>query len=728
MKSFPDLYYVIKDNPYMKKFNKYGNSSFWMDKFDNDIDYELLSEKEKGTKDLYKLAAKKRAISNFVSIVTSKRIPVKFAVSGDSYTNGETVVISSKIDNPSDFDTTVGLALHEGSHIKLSDFQFLMNLDTHIRALPNYYELEEIANRCKGIHIPSILKDVLNWVEDRRIDNFVYKSAPGYREYYISLYDTYFNDPIIDKALKSDEYTDETIESYMFRLINLHSKFTSLNALKGLREIYSITDLQNISRLKSTEDAFMVAADIFTVIMKAIDLNPENHKQKESGQPQPGEGEPTNGEGGEGEGEGSGQSNDSESQSEESNQSNGNSPMSGDMDDENEGGGMDTDMEAEGKDGKESDSSKSSNKVSNSSFSGKQKKMLDKKIEKQKDFIRGNIKKTKITKSNARTVEVIETSDAEIKNVGSEFISNGNSNRRVDCILVKKMTGELMADSSFPLTNMAYDFTVKKSKLYPNCENAVLEGIKLGTILGKKLQTRSESRDTVFNRQLIGKIDKRMISALGFGNEHVFYTKETDKYNKANLHISIDASGSMGGTKWEKTMINVVALAKAVDMISNLDIQITFRTTSNDIPYVVVAYDSRKDKFVKVKSLFKYLRPGGTTPEGLCFEALMKYMVESNSNVDSYFVNISDGEPYFYNKDIDYTGTNAARHTRKMVEKINGLGIKMLSYFVTDEYVINPQSYNGRIFTECYGKASNFINVTNVMDVSKTMNRLFLQK
>jgi hypothetical protein len=290
------------------------------------------------------------------------------------------------------------------------------------------------------------------------------------------------------------------------------------------------------------------------------------------------------------------------------------------------------------------------------------------------------------------------------------------------------MTGELMADSSFPLTNMAYDFSVKKTKLYPNCEKAVLEGIKLGTILGKKLQTRSESRDTVFNRQLIGKIDKRMISALGFGNEHVFYTKETDKYNKANLHISIDASGSMGGTKWEKTMINVVALAKAVDMINNLDIQITFRTTSNDIPYVVVAYDSRKDKFVKVKSLFKYLRPGGTTPEGLCFEALMKYMVESNSNVDSYFVNISDGEPYFYNKDIDYVGTNAARHTRKMVEKINGLGIKVLSYFVTDQSYIDPQSSNGRIFTECYGKASNFINVTNVMDVSKTMNRLFLQK
>jgi len=712
----------------MKSFNKYGNSSFWMDKFDNDIDYELLSEKEKGTKDLYKLAAKKRAISNFVSIVTSKQIPVKFATNGESYTDGDTVTISSKIENPSDFDTTVGLALHEGSHIKLSDFNFLRELDKHIRILPNYARLTEIANRCKGIHIYSVLKDVLNWVEDRRIDNFVYKSAPGYRDYYISLYDTYFNDKIIDKALASDEYTEETIEAYMFRLINLHSKFAKLNSLKGLREIYSITDLQNISRLKSTNDAFNVAADIFTVIMEAIDLNPDNHKPNVPNQQiQNGEGE--SGEGGESQAGESGGGESGGDDEENSSNSNGNSPMSGDMgDDESDGGGMDSDSDMDGDNGKESNSSSTKSSKSENGFSDKQKKVLDKKIQKQKDFIRGNIKKAKLTKSNARTVEVINTSDAEIKSVGSEYNYRGNSNRRVDCIFVKKMTKELMADGSFPLSYAGWNSTTKTVALHPQCEASVIEGIRLGTILGKKLQTRSESRDTVFNRQLVGKIDKRMISALGFGNEHVFYTKETDKYNKANLHISIDASGSMGGSKWAKTMVNVVALAKAVDMIPNLDIQISFRTTSNEVPYVVVAYDSRKDKFIKVKTLFQYLRPGGTTPEGLCFEALMKYMVEANSNMDSYFVNISDGEPYFYNRDIEYVGTEAARHTRKMVDKIKGLGVKILSYYVTDLSFIDPQSSSGRIFTECYGTASNFINVTNVNDVSKTMNRLFLQK
>ena len=71
----------------------------------------------------------------------------------------------------------------------------------------------------------------------------------------------------------------------------------------------------------------------------------------------------------------------------------------------------------------------------------------------------------------------------------------------------------------------------------------------------------------------------------------------------------------MGGEKWEKTMTNVVALCKAVDMISNLNVQVTFRCTSENKPYIVMAYDSRVDKFSKVKQMFPGLTPRGTTPE-----------------------------------------------------------------------------------------------------------------
>ena len=103
--------------------SKYGNSSYWLSDWeDEDIVVDTMNDVEKKSHDLYKLSASKRAISNFVNIVTNDQISVKFNQRGDSYTDGKSVVIGSNIIEPKDFDIAVGLALHEGSHIKLSDF------------------------------------------------------------------------------------------------------------------------------------------------------------------------------------------------------------------------------------------------------------------------------------------------------------------------------------------------------------------------------------------------------------------------------------------------------------------------------------------------------------------------------------------------------------------------------------------------------------------------------
>jgi hypothetical protein len=205
----------------------------------------------------------------------------------------------------------------------------------------------------------------------------------------------------------------------------------------------------------------------------------------------------------------------------------------------------------------------------------------------------------------------------------------------------------------------------------------------------------------------------------------VFQYLETDSYSKANLHVSLDASGSMSGIKWKQTLTNVTALCKAVDMISNLSIQVSIRTTDlNDKPYVVIAYDSRVDKFSKVKKFFPGLNATGTTPEGLCFEAIMKELVPATNDMDSYFLNISDGEPYFAGKNFQYNGEPAFNHTSKMVKQIEGMGIKTLSYFV-QEYATGDVS---RGFRKMYGKGAHAIDVTNVSQITKTMNNLFLSK
>ena len=230
---------ALREKYSIGSINKKNNySSFWLDNgwdnnssiFDEDLPVK------KGV-DLVALASYRRAISNFVSIVTGESdIKVTFETSGDSYTDGKEVTISSKLDDKL-FDSTVGLALHEGSHIKLSDFDFLKQLHNNIPK--EYIKRGEVFGWGEYDTISKI-KDLLNYVEDRRIDYFVFSNSPGYKGYYHSMYDKYFHAKVIDKALKTDEYTSLDWDSYIFRILNLTNKNSNLDALPGLREIRNL--------------------------------------------------------------------------------------------------------------------------------------------------------------------------------------------------------------------------------------------------------------------------------------------------------------------------------------------------------------------------------------------------------------------------------------------------------------------------------------------------------
>ncbi len=684
--------------------NKYNNSSYWLQDWDDDdILTDSMNDVEKKSHDLYKLASSKKAIANFVNIVTNDSINVKFNTRGNSYTDGKSVVIGANIVEPKDFDVAVGLALHEGSHIKLSDFELLNDL---YNLIPTHITEGAIK---KGItNSQSIIKDLWNYVEDRRIDQFVFNSAPGYRDYYRKMYDKYFNDKLIDKALLSDEYTDENIESYMFRIINLHNKNTNLSKLKGLKQIYKLVGLNKISRLSDSKETLEVAMDMFKVIMANLNQPKIDDSEYESQTETPGSS-----------GDGSSDEGMSDEDFNELLKELGESPIGGGTDDTPTGGNsMSVDNVPDGMGGEETkDDSKSTSSVQ---LTDRQKDLLKKKIEKQKKFMDGEISKKTVSKKNQETIEAIQESGSEVTHVAQNYEGGwGQYKKGTECIVVKKLTQSLFENEAFPMTSK--EWNTNTVRLFH--QESVNKGIRLGTLLGKKLQVRGEDRSTVFNRQKIGKIDKRMISSLGFGNENVFQFTELDSYKKANLHVSIDASGSMGGDKWEQSMVNVVALCKAVDMIQNLSIQVTFRTTSNNLPYIVMAYDSRVDKFSKVKRMFGGLGPGGTTPEGLCFEAIMKHFLPSNTDMDSYFLNLSDGEPYFHGQNFYYGGDEAATHTRKMVKMLEGMGIKTLSYFIKGHY-----DGGSRLFKTMYGQGAQDIDVTNANQISKTMNKLFLQK
>ena len=138
---------------------------------------------------------------------------------------------------------------------------------------------------------------------------------------------------------------------------------------------------------------------------------------------------------------------------------------------------------------------------------------------------------------------------------------------------------------------------------------------------------------------------------------------------------------------------------------------------------MLIAYDSRKDKINKIQQTFKYLNPSGTTPEGLCFEAILDDIIKTSKGVDSYFINFSDGYPGFSNGDMEYGGEGAIAHTSKQVKKMEMAGVKILSYFISGGSY--DASYGMESFKKMYGKSSQSINVTNLIPLTKTLNKLF---
>jgi len=723
----------------LNKKNNY--SSFWLDNdWDTTSSWDDEDDKPKGP-DLIQLASYRRAIANFVNIVTSKNIPVTFNATGDSFTDGKKVTISAKLDDKL-FDSAVGLALHEGSHILLSDFDFLKDLENSIPT--EYFNRGEKKGYSKTdvkVHI----KNLLNYVEDRRIDYYVFSNSPGYKGYYHSMYDKYFHSKIVDKALGTDEYTEENLDSYMFRIINLTNSNTRLNKLNGLRDVWKVLDLKNISRLGSTESAFETALDVYNVVLNNIPDGVEK-TNKDTGEVSyeraDGSGDSTHSDS---DMDGSGSSSSDESREITNDEfedlldsiekgemgGNGNSGESVELDLDSDEGSSSSSTEGGSGNGSSSNEETENVPVSETSkvlLSDSQKKQLENAVKKQKKFMDEDISKKKLSKKDKESIDAIDASGMSYKEVGKDLNKEDSWSKvgKTKCILVKNYNQTLVDSGTI---NM-----VSKHNYYgDDTELAITEGLRLGTILGRKLSVRTESRDTKYTRKDSGRIDKRLISELGFGNNNVFSQTFVDSYPDAFLHISVDASGSMGGSKWTRTMKSVVAMTKAIDMIEGVDVVVSFRSTQHatsgrgrqDNPIMLIAYDSRKDSLIKVKTLFKYLRPNGTTPEGLCYEAIMDEMVEGMKDRESYFLNFSDGMPMFGNDEVDYHHNTALNHTKKMVKEIRNRGIKVVSYYIGDSYDTNR---NMGEFKTMYGKDSQFVDVTSVTAVSRTMNKKFLEK
>jgi hypothetical protein len=450
-----------------------------------------------------------------------------------------------------------------------------------------------------------------------------------------------------------------------------------------------VIDLKNIARLKSTQDALDVAIDVYAVVRKATE---EAEEQKQTQMPAAGQ---------------------STGQSED---------LGEDL------GEAETDEDG--------DSNTPMTQIQ-SQLSPKDQKSLDKAIEKQRSFIKGDTKKTgKLSKSQASTVNAIREAGTETVQVAT----GGGESDIVDTIVIKKFTPGIIAampglfdSQSEQYVSGRVDFEADvakdswRAKSIKRVDQAVIRGIVLGKQLGRKLQLRNADRTLKSTRLQSGKIDRRLISQLGYDNVNVFHRIVTDRFKNYFIHISIDASGSMDGEKFRNSITSAVAVAQAASMTTGIRVQISLRGThtfdnNGERAVTIYAYDSAKDKMNKIRTMFRYLDCFGCTPEGIAFKSIEKYIKADAKGDECIFVNYSDGEP------TSVRGTsysyNGVEFTRRVVNGFRENGINVVSYFIKDAYLYESTVDN---FRKMYGLDAQFINPESMTDVSKTLNRKFLE-
>lgn len=713
-------------------------SDYWLN---HELVNQYIPDEKKGTKgatfsiDLIKLASYRKVISNFVTLLTNKDIPVKFLSNSDqNFSDGKTVWISSKIKQKSDFDWSVGLALHEGSHVLLSDFSLVPLIFIKVPL--------NLMTKCKDKNLTNeqiiyLCKWVFNIVEDRYIDSFIFREAPGYRGYYKSLYNKFWNNEMVGRVLKSKMFRITTLKSYEYRICYFTNPNTDLDALPDLKTIAELLDISNIYRLKTTDERLNMSYSIVEIIIDNLGLQPKVDSTISSKETIKtvsvvlGGGESFEKFFGDKEEKDDKRKEELEKIEEpEETEDNCEEPLIED-DPSNEDGNT-------------------------NEFSKQELKKINNSLEEIRSILKhdyNNIKE-KLSDEERGIIEVVDKFGIVLSPAGFGLVQSGDyTQAAVDCIVVERLTKELIESGKkiFPMASVEHA-PGNEFKPPQSYEDAIVKGFTLGKLLGRRLQVRGETNITKFIRKRSGKITRRLLADIGTGLTDIFYKTHIQKYNRARLHISIDASSSMNSdTKWLPTMTCVSAVCVAASMVNNLSISVSFRSTirisdGKELPYIVLAYDSDVDKIQKVRNLFPYLSPCGCTPEGLAFEAIMdKFIIgKRKDGQDHYFLNISDGEPCYslsadenkHRISFEYIGDVATLHTKRQVEKIRSQGVNVLSYFIKSDlnllgsfYQTTNKNDEDKLkiqFQKMYGKNSQFIDVTNVGNIANTMNRLFL--
>ena len=192
------------------------------------------------------------------------------------------------------------------------------------------------------------------------------------------------------------------------------------------------------------------------------------------------------------------------------------------------------------------------------------KEEIKKAFNKQENFLKGQTSKTSLTKKETKQVEAIGKSNIKINDVKVLDTS-------CPVHVIEGITPAIIE------SNLYDTFSITDFQQRPQVE----EGINIGKKLLRKLRVRNEQITLASKRLKSGKIDPRRIYAASFEDD-LFYKIDRSNYKPISLHVSIDGSGSMDGTKWRQVLTNTVALGYVALKMDNIDLTISIRTSGKN--------------------------------------------------------------------------------------------------------------------------------------------------
>lgn len=150
----------------------------------------------------------------------------------------------------------------------------------------------------------------------------------------------------------------------------------------------------------------------------------------------------------------------------------------------------------------------------------------------------------------------------------------------------------------------------------------------------------------------------------------------------------------------------------------------TYRGGHDHVPYMMTIFDSKKHNINHIRKFFSRIYANQLTPEGLCFDGIMKETLAMAQNTDAYFINICDGEPYLqYSSSggmFQYQGTEARKHSREQMKRMEAGGVKFITYFIGNRYDFEKVQ-------ECYAdRAIHLETAGEVHKIATTMNKRLL--